>query len=122
VTADWLVAGSVWWDGRLRGTGALRLVDGCVAGGPVPVAEVPAGARRRTLPGTVLPGLIDAHGHSALIDLRSLMIDSDGRAVEYVEMLAVPEHLKLRYDMQPEQFESSSSSEQRARRARPGRA
>ena len=72
MTADWLVAGSVWWDGRLRGTGALRLVDGCVAGGPVPVAEVPAGARRRTLPGTVLPGLIDAHGHSALIDLRTV--------------------------------------------------
>jgi GntR family transcriptional regulator len=38
---------------------------------------------------------------AALIDLRSLMIDSDSRAVEYVEMLAVPEHLKLRYDMQP---------------------
>ena len=34
---------------------------------------------------------------AALIDLRSLMIDSEGRAVEYVEMLAVPEHLKLRH-------------------------
>ena len=44
---------------------------------------------------------------AALIDLRSLMIDSEGRAVEYVEMLAVPEHLKLRYDMQPEQFKAA---------------
>ncbi|GEP58049.1 GntR family transcriptional regulator [Reyranella soli] len=62
---------------------------------------------------------------AALIDLRSLMLDRDGRAVEYVEMLAVPEHLKLRYDMQPEQFQSSSSSGPRASRApheRAGRA
>lgn len=44
---------------------------------------------------------------AALIDLRSLMIDRDGRGVEYIEMLAVPEHLKLRYDMQPEQFQPS---------------
>jgi GntR family transcriptional regulator len=47
---------------------------------------------------------------AALIDLRSLMLAQDGRAVEYVEMLAVPEHLKLRYDMQPEQFENSYPS------------
>lgn len=39
---------------------------------------------------------------AALIDLRSLMIDEAGRAVEYVEMLAVPEHLKLRYEMRPD--------------------
>ena len=43
-----------------------------------------------------------------LIDLRSLMIDQQGRAVEYVEMLAVPEHLKLRFNMHPEQFRSST--------------
>jgi GntR family transcriptional regulator len=56
---------------------------------------------------------------AALIDLRSLMLDRDGRAVEYIEMLAVPEHLKLRYDMRPDQFQSSSSGP-RARRARSG--
>jgi GntR family transcriptional regulator len=39
---------------------------------------------------------------AALIDLRSLMIDQKGRAVEYVEMLAVPEHLKLRFTVHPE--------------------
>jgi GntR family transcriptional regulator len=66
---------------------------------------------------------------AALIDVHCLMLDRDGRAVEYVEMLAVPEHLKLRYDMQPEQFQSSSSGprasrapHERARRARSGRA
>jgi GntR family transcriptional regulator len=37
---------------------------------------------------------------AALIDHRTLMIDRKGRAVEYVEMLAVPEHLKLRFKMQ----------------------
>jgi GntR family transcriptional regulator len=37
---------------------------------------------------------------AALIDLRTLMIDRTGRGVEYVEMLAVPEHLKLRFKMQ----------------------
>jgi GntR family transcriptional regulator len=39
---------------------------------------------------------------AALIDLRSLMTDQKGRAVEYVEMLAVPEHLKLRFTVHPE--------------------
>lgn len=57
---------------------------------------------------------------AALIDLRSVMSDRQGRAVEYVEMLAVPEHLKLRYDMQPGQFASSSTGP-RAGRARAGK-
>lgn len=61
---EWLLPDSLWWDGRLQ-TG--------VALGPrrevVPVDEVPAGAVRRRLPGTVLPGLCDAHVHSALVDL-----------------------------------------------------
>ena len=70
--ADWLVAESIWWDGRLRGPSALRLVDGNVDCGPVPAAEVPTGARRRKLPGTLLPGLVDAHVHSALVDLATV--------------------------------------------------
>ena len=53
---------------------------------------------------------------AALIDLRSLMIDGDGRAVEYVEMLAVPEHLKLRYDVQPDP--SASGGTAKSRRSR----
>ncbi|MFI7547065.1 amidohydrolase family protein [Actinoplanes sp. NPDC049599] len=35
----------------------------------VPVGAVPAEASRRRLPGTVLPGLCDAHVHSALVHL-----------------------------------------------------
>jgi len=66
---DWLVADSVWWAGRLGGAAALRLIDGVVDGSPVPAAAVPVGARRRKLPGTLLPGLGDAHVHSALVDL-----------------------------------------------------
>jgi hypothetical protein len=68
--AEWLIAGSIWWGGELRGPGALRLTGGVAAGdGPVPVAGVPAGARLRRLPGTLLPGLRDAHVHSALADM-----------------------------------------------------
>ncbi|HET6531486.1 MAG TPA: hypothetical protein VFH03_12895, partial [Actinoplanes sp.] len=76
--AGWLVADSVWWDGRLRGPGAVKLISGGgpdhggAAGGPVPVSAVPVGARRRKLPGTLLPGLGDAHVHSALADLATV--------------------------------------------------
>jgi hypothetical protein len=74
---DWLLPDSLWWDGRLRtgvALGPARPVAGATAaasGGRevVPVADVPAGAARRRLPGTVLPGLCDAHVHSALVDL-----------------------------------------------------
>ncbi|MFO1082032.1 MAG: GntR family transcriptional regulator [Reyranellaceae bacterium] len=54
---------------------------------------------------------------AALIDLRSLMIDRHGRVVEYVEMLAVPEHVRLRFDMQP--VPSSPSQRQPRRRGAP---
>ncbi|WP_339947320.1 GntR family transcriptional regulator [uncultured Albimonas sp.] len=36
---------------------------------------------------------------AALIDLRCLMIARDGRAVEYLEMLAPPDRMRLRYDL-----------------------
>jgi imidazolonepropionase-like amidohydrolase len=61
---DWLLPDSLWWDGRLR-TGVALSPRREV----VPAGEVPAGAARRRLPGTVLPGLCDAHVHSALVDL-----------------------------------------------------
>ena len=96
---DWLLPDSLWWDGRLRtgvalgparplaqagsaaGAGSVTQTGSAAGAGPaveagavdgreiVPVAEVPAGAVRRRLPGTVLPGLCDAHVHSALVDL-----------------------------------------------------
>ena len=65
---EFLVADSLWWDGEVRGDAALRLAaDGQATA--VPLAGVPAGAPRRRLPGTLLPGLSDAHVHSALVDL-----------------------------------------------------
>jgi imidazolonepropionase-like amidohydrolase len=66
--AGWLVADSLWWDGRLREGGALELRDGAVAG----VATAPGPGPRRRLPGTLLPGLCDAHVHSALVDLATV--------------------------------------------------
>lgn len=64
---DWLIADSLWWDGGLRTGDALRIGGGFVM--PVPVGDIPLGAVRRRLPGTLLPGLVDAHVHSALVDL-----------------------------------------------------
>jgi hypothetical protein len=67
---DWLIAASGWWGpGSPGGPIALRLRDGNAVGGPVPVADVPVGAPVRRLPGTLLPGLRDAHVHSDLVDL-----------------------------------------------------
>jgi hypothetical protein len=64
---EWIVADSAWWDGRPRTGMALR-----VGHGLAPVAEIPAGAGSRRVPGTVLPGLCDAHVHSALVDLATV--------------------------------------------------
>lgn len=69
----WLVADSVWWGPGTLGNGqALRLRGGDAAADPVPVTGIPAGAGRRRLPGTLLPGLRDAHVHSALVDLATV--------------------------------------------------
>jgi len=69
--AEFLVAGSLWWDGRSRSGEALRLgPDGRAV--PVPLAEVAAGASQRRFPGTLLPGLADAHVHAALVDLATV--------------------------------------------------
>ncbi|GAB1641987.1 amidohydrolase [Krasilnikovia sp. MM14-A1259] len=63
---EWLLADELWWDGQLRRGEGLRLRDGV----PVAAGRVPAtGAAVRRLPGTLLPGLWDAHVHSALVDL-----------------------------------------------------
>jgi hypothetical protein len=64
---EWLLADSLWWDGRLRNGEALRIRDGVAT--PAPAGEIPRGAPRRRLPGTVLPGLRDCHVHSALVDM-----------------------------------------------------
>jgi hypothetical protein len=62
---DHLIADSIWADGRLHTGVALRLTDRQL----VPVGEIPVGAPRRKVPGSVLPPLVDAHVHSALVHL-----------------------------------------------------
>ncbi|SFF04713.1 Imidazolonepropionase [Actinoplanes philippinensis] len=65
---QWLVAESVWWGGRLRTGVALRVApNGLVK--PVPAELAPGGEDTRRFAGTLLPGLVDAHVHSALVDL-----------------------------------------------------
>ncbi|HWS32795.1 MAG TPA: hypothetical protein VN408_08630, partial [Actinoplanes sp.] len=67
----WLVADSVWWGGRLRTGIALRVApDGVIR--PVPAEMAPSGEDTRRFPGTLLPGLVDAHVHSALVDLTTV--------------------------------------------------
>ncbi len=68
---EYLLAGSLWWEGRLRAGEAMRLGDHGRAV-PVPLADVPADAPCRRLPGTLLPGLVDAHVHSGLVDLATV--------------------------------------------------
>jgi hypothetical protein len=66
----WLIADSVWWGGRLRKGVALRVAEnGAVK--PVPAELAPVAGTRR-FPGTLLPGLVDAHVHSALVDLATV--------------------------------------------------
>ena len=47
-----------------------------------------------TLADPVVARRLEIKVGAALIDLRSMMVDQQGRAVEYVEMLAMPERLK----------------------------
>ena len=60
-----IVADTVWWEGRLQ-TGLALRADGS---GVLPVDEIPVGSQWRRVPGTVMPGLVDAHVHSGLGDL-----------------------------------------------------
>ncbi|MFI1992157.1 amidohydrolase [Actinoplanes sp. NPDC020271] len=67
---DWLTADAIWWGGRVRKGVALRVApDGVVK--PVPAELAPPDGVRR-FPGALLPGLVDAHVHSALVDLATV--------------------------------------------------
>lgn len=57
-----------------------------------------------TLADPLVASRLDVKVGVALIDLRRLMFDQQGRAVEYVEMLAVPERMKLRFSLSPDQL------------------
>jgi imidazolonepropionase-like amidohydrolase len=86
---EWLVADSVWWDGRLRTGTALRLRDGVAT--PLPAGDIPRGAARSRLPGTLLPGLCDAHVHSALVDLATVRA---GGIASVWDLGGVPENVR----------------------------
>jgi GntR family transcriptional regulator len=57
-----------------------------------------------TLAEPVVAQRLEVKVGAALIDLRSMMLDQQGRAVEYVEMLAPPERLSLRFELGAEQL------------------
>ena len=57
-----------------------------------------------TLAEPVVAQRLDVKVGAALIDLRSMMLDRQGRAVEYVEMLALPERLSLRFELGADQL------------------
>ena len=57
-----------------------------------------------TLAEPVVAQRLEVKVGAALIDLRSMMVDQHGRAVEYVEMLAPPERLSLRFELGAEQL------------------
>lgn len=66
-----------------------------------------------TLADPVVARRLEIKVGAALIDLRTMMVDQKGRAVEYVEMLAPPERLSLRFELGAEQFVSVSSKSRR---------
>ena len=57
-----------------------------------------------TLAEPVVAQRLEVKVGAALIDLRSMMVDQQGRAVEYVEMLAPPERLSLRFELGADQL------------------
>ena len=63
--SEYLLAGSLWWDGEFRPGFGLRR-DGS---GLVPLSDT---SGVRVLPGTLLPGLVDAHVHCGLVDLATV--------------------------------------------------
>ncbi|AEV87712.1 amidohydrolase [Actinoplanes sp. SE50] len=84
-----MIADSVWWGGRLRRGVALRVAaDGQAK--PVPAEMAPPDAVRR-FPGTLLPGLVDAHVHAALVDLGT--VRSGGIAAVW-DLGGVPDTLR----------------------------
>lgn len=66
-----------------------------------------------TLADPVVAPRLEVKVGAALIDLRTMMVDQKGRAVEYVEMLAPPERLSLRFELGAEQFVSVSPKSRR---------
>ena len=69
-------------------------------------AQISAGEQivSATLAEPVVAQRLQVKVGAALIDLRSMMVDQQGHAVEYVEMLALPERLTLRFELGADQL------------------
>lgn len=52
---------------------------------------------------------------AALIDMRRLMFDQKGRAVEYIEMLAIPDRMTMRMELGPGEFASAGAKRKSSR-------
>lgn len=57
-----------------------------------------------TLADPLVAGRLEIKVGAPLLDLRSLMLDQEGRAVEYIETLAIPDRLKLRIEISADQL------------------
>ena len=64
---------------------------------------VPAGEAERVVSATLADPTVAQHlgikVGAALIDMRRLLFDQKGRAVEYIEMLAIPDRMTLRMEL-----------------------
>ena len=91
----WLLADLIWaGPGHWLSRSALPMRGPVAAGGdPVPVAQVPPGARMLELEAMLLPGLNDAHVHSGLIDLKALR---RGGIAAALDLGGVPEQVGAR--------------------------
>ena len=70
-----------------------------------------------TLAEPVVAQRLEVKVGAALIDMRTMMLDQQGRAVEYVEMLAPPERLSLRFELGADQLVPVSKPSKTKRRA-----
>lgn len=94
MTADSLwSADSLWWDGRLRSGVALRVTDGHAS--PVSADQVGAAVVERRVPGTLLPGLTDAHVHTDLAEPGTIRA---GGIAGVWDLGGVPERVAARRD------------------------
>ncbi len=77
--------------------------------------HISAGAQivSATLADPVVARRLEIKVGAALLDLRTMMVDQKSRAVEYVEMLAPPERLSLRFELGAEQFVAASPKSRR---------
>ncbi|WP_127501786.1 amidohydrolase [Actinoplanes solisilvae] len=110
---SYLTADSLWWNGRLHAAApsappssagvALRIADDGNTS-LVHISDIPDSSAMRRLPGTLLPGLVDAHVHSGLVDLATVRAggiagvwDLGSTPATVAALTAVPGMPRIRY-------------------------